>query len=164
MNHAGLDETDRKILELLKENARLTFSEIGEKTGITRVSVKNRMAAMEKCGVIRGYKAIVDPTMVPEGVKFFLDVEAVPEFYEEVLEALCLSPLIRKVYAVSGECRIHADGFSPNQSQLNLFANGLYRKTKGVRRISWQQVIAAYKDEDGGVDYVRCKEPEHMEK
>ena len=41
----GLDETDRKILDLLTENARYTYSELGQKLGISRVAVKNRMDA-----------------------------------------------------------------------------------------------------------------------
>ena len=36
----GLDELDNKIIEVVKENARLTYSEIGEKVGVSRISVK----------------------------------------------------------------------------------------------------------------------------
>ena len=36
----GLDELDNKIIEVVKENVRLTYSEIGEKVGVSRISVK----------------------------------------------------------------------------------------------------------------------------
>ena len=39
----GLDELDNKIIEVVKENARLTYSEIGEKVEVSRISVKKRM-------------------------------------------------------------------------------------------------------------------------
>lgn len=163
MNTSGLDQVDERILALLKENARLTFSEIGEKVGVSRISVKKRMEAMEKSGVIRGYHAEVDPTMLPEGVRFFLDIEAEPAHYEDVLEHLASEKIIRQIYAATGECMIHAVGFSPNQSQINYYANTLYRTVKGVRSIRWRTILATYKDVDGGIDYVRYQEPEHLE-
>lgn len=52
----GLDKLDNKIIEVVKENARLTYSEIGEKVGVSRISVKKRMEALEEKGIIQGYK------------------------------------------------------------------------------------------------------------
>ena len=46
MHIEGLDELDNKILETIKDNARLSYSEIGERVGVSRVCVKNRMAAL----------------------------------------------------------------------------------------------------------------------
>ena len=48
----NLDELDQKIIQLLIENARISYSDIGEKTGISRVAVKARIQAMEKKGII----------------------------------------------------------------------------------------------------------------
>ena len=72
MNQQGLDEIDRRILDLIRDNARLRYSEIGQMVGISRVSVRNRMEQMEKSGVIRGYRTVMDQTMVPQGSRFFL--------------------------------------------------------------------------------------------
>ena len=44
----GLDELDNRIIEIVKENARLTYSEIGEKVGVSRISVRKRMEALEE--------------------------------------------------------------------------------------------------------------------
>ena len=44
----GLDKLDQKIVELLIENARISYSDIGEKVGISRVAVKARIQAMEQ--------------------------------------------------------------------------------------------------------------------
>ena len=51
----GLDELDQKIIRLLIENARISYSDIGEETGISRVAVKARIQALEKRGVIEEY-------------------------------------------------------------------------------------------------------------
>lgn len=55
-----MDESDRKILDLLRENARMSYSEIGNAVGISRVSVKKRITAMEEAGIIRAYRAVID--------------------------------------------------------------------------------------------------------
>ena len=49
----NLDELDQKIIQLLIENARISYSDIGEETGISRVAVKARIQAMEKKGIIQ---------------------------------------------------------------------------------------------------------------
>ena len=46
----GLDELDQKIIQLLIQNARMTYSQIGEQIGISRVAVKMRVQALEKEG------------------------------------------------------------------------------------------------------------------
>ena len=57
----GLDALDRQILELLIGNARLSYSEIGERVGISRVAVKSHMEALEKQGIIEAYTTVVNP-------------------------------------------------------------------------------------------------------
>ena len=48
----GLDELDRKIVGLLIGNARMSYSELGERVGISRVAARMRVQALEKKGVI----------------------------------------------------------------------------------------------------------------
>ena len=44
----GLDRLDQEIIRLLIENARISYSDIGQKIGISRVAVKARIQALEK--------------------------------------------------------------------------------------------------------------------
>ena len=55
----GLDKLDQKIIQLLIENARISYSDIGEEIGISRVAVKARIQALEKKGVIEEYTTII---------------------------------------------------------------------------------------------------------
>ena len=163
MQIEGLDELDNKILSVIKDDARLTYREIGERVGISRVSVKTRMDAMQEKGIIQGYKTVIDPTKVPEGTLFFLDVETDPHNYEGVVGYLAGNKMIRQIYSVSGECRIHAIGYAPSAQKLENFANAIYRSRSAVRRLSLHTVLSTMMDLDGGVDYVRYQKPEHLE-
>ena len=52
---SSLDKIDNAILNLLLNDARMSYSDIGNKVGLSRVAVKNRVAAMERAGIIKGY-------------------------------------------------------------------------------------------------------------
>lgn len=153
MNMEGLDVLDNKILEVIRNNARLSYSDIGEKVGLSRVAVKNRMEAMEKNGIIQGYRTIIDPTKVPNGIQFIIDIEAIPELYQEVVDVLGNDRNLRQVYSTTGECRIHAIGFAPNTKTLESHVNHLFRNTKGIRKLGWHLLLSTIKDIDGGVEY-----------
>ena len=163
MQIEGLDTLDNMILEVIKENARLSYSEIGSKVGLSRVAVKNRMEALEKKGVIQGYHTIINTTKASEGIPFVIDIETVAERFQEVLDVLAADKYIRQVYGTTGNCKIHCQGYAPNTQTLYTHARNLYRRTAGIRRLDVNILMTTYKDVDGGVEYVRCKEPEHLE-
>lgn len=159
----GLDALDNKILTELEKNARATYSEIGNEVGLSRVAVKNRIENLEKSGIIQGYKTVINPAKAPQSIQFIIDVEAIPELYKDVVHALGTDHFLRKVYTVTGDCRLHAIGFAPNATILEQHVNHLFLRTKGIRKLSWHLLLSTIKDVDGGVEYVRFEEPEHLE-
>ena len=164
MKSSGLSEIDNKIAEMLRGNARLSFSEIGKTLGISRVSVRKRVEQMEKSGIISGYHAEIHPDSLPQGIQFVLDIEAIPQYYTEVISKLSLISMIHKIYGASGKSRIHAAGMAPNSETLGTFANHLFRSTRGIRDLSWQILVTTYKDTEKGVEYeIRHQEYKYME-
>lgn len=149
----GLDEIDNKILNVIQNDARLSYSEIGEKVGVSRVTVRDRMANLENKGIILGYQTKIVPTNLPDGILFFMDIETDPYHFEGMLETLCEDPIIRQVYSVSGNCSVHAVGFASSTKNLQVYVNRLHRTLKGMRRFSSYVAMSTIKDLDGGVEY-----------
>ena len=56
------DKTDEQIVALLRENARRSYQDIGERVSLSAPAVKRRVDRLEAEGVIRGYTATVEPT------------------------------------------------------------------------------------------------------
>jgi Lrp/AsnC family leucine-responsive transcriptional regulator len=56
-----LDERDREIVAALQEDARATYADVAQRVGLSASSVHDRVRKLERAGVIRGYRAIVDP-------------------------------------------------------------------------------------------------------
>ncbi|MFN2590692.1 MAG: Lrp/AsnC family transcriptional regulator [Actinomycetota bacterium] len=59
-----MDVRDLRILAVLQDDARATYSEIGKRVGMAASSVHDRVRKLEQAGVIRSYRADVDPEAV----------------------------------------------------------------------------------------------------
>ena len=59
-----MDAIDRKILVLLQEDGRLTVTELATRVGLSVSPCHRRLRELERSGVIRGYRAVVDPDAV----------------------------------------------------------------------------------------------------
>lgn len=57
----SLDEVDLQLLKLLQADGRITNADLAKKVGLSPPSVLQRVRAMEKAGIVRGYSAILDP-------------------------------------------------------------------------------------------------------
>jgi len=60
----GIDELDRKILELLAEDSRLSYREIAKQLGVSHANVAGRIRRLEETNVIKGYTVITDPEVM----------------------------------------------------------------------------------------------------
>ena len=74
MRNMWPDKKDKKIIETIDRNARLTIAEISRKTGIQRDSVLYRLRRLEKEKVVRFYHAVLDPVALGFPVYVFVNV------------------------------------------------------------------------------------------
>ena len=84
----GLDELDQKIVQLLIKNARMSYSDIGQKIGISRVAVKMRVQALEKKGIIEEYTTIINPQKISGAISCYFEIETTPETLMEVAKII----------------------------------------------------------------------------
>ena len=148
-----MDKIDHAILEIIKDNARMSYSEIGKAVGLSRVAVKKRMDTMEESGAIRGYRAVIDEEKVLEGIRYTIDIEVIPEHYREVVKVLRADRKLEEIYSTTGDCRIHCIGRSANPTTMDAHVNYLFNHTKGIRKISWHILLSDLrKTEEESVD------------
>ena len=149
-----MDDTNKDILRILRDNGRMSFTEIGERLGMSRVAVKKRVRKLEEDGVIRGYKAVIHR----EGsVKMFMEITTVNEDYEDLLEYLNRTGYVRELYIMTGTNRIYAIAVAPEVSELKYLAK-MVRKSfdEKIKTFSCHGVKETVKDEFGGVNYDRA--------
>lgn len=69
-----LDATDLEIVDLLREDARRTLADIGERVSLSAPAVKRRVDRLEREGVIVGYTALVDHALLGRPLQAFTEL------------------------------------------------------------------------------------------
>lgn len=145
----GLDEMDQQILTLLIENARLSYSEIGDRVGLSRVSVKSRVQALEEKGIIEAYTTIVNPQKISGSVSCFFEIETEPAELQNVIERLYHCQVVTQIYRVTGDSRLHVHAVASSQQEMEWFIQEILDPTPGLRRASCQVILSRVKDVKG---------------
>lgn len=74
-NEVRLDALDRDILFHLRQDGRLTNVELAKRVGLTPPPCLRRVKRLEEAGVIAGYRAVIDPEALGQGLEVLVDVE-----------------------------------------------------------------------------------------
>ncbi len=95
-----------EILKLLSKNARYTTEQIATMLGADETEIKNEMEQLEKDGIIRGYKAVIDWDQLDDAyVSAIVQLNVVPKAdsgFEEVAEKVMSFHEVESVYLMSG--------------------------------------------------------------
>lgn len=103
MDSPVIDVTDHVILDQLRSNARLTWRELGERVGLGPTSTADRVRRLEQIGVIRGYHAEVDLSVLGMGLRAIAELRLTPDAsYEEFEATLREAPEVLGAFHVTG--------------------------------------------------------------
>lgn len=95
-----------KILKILADNARCSVEDIATMTGSTQAEVESDIKELEKVGLIRGYKAVIDWEKLDNAyVSALIELKVIPqdEFgFEKVAETIMKYKEVETVYLMSG--------------------------------------------------------------
>lgn len=69
-----MNETDKKILEILQENALMTAKELGEKLSITTSPIYGRIKKLQNSGIIKQYVALLDADLLGKSITVFMNI------------------------------------------------------------------------------------------
>jgi len=96
-----VDEVDLQILELLKENSRSTYVEIGKTLGLSEGTVRNRVQTLTESGVIKKFTIEVSLSV---GVRALILISVDPQKPTvEISDSVMMLPGVEKIYEVTGE-------------------------------------------------------------
>ena len=145
----GLDALDQKIVSLLIENARMSYSDIAAQVGISRVAVKMRVQALEKRGVIEGYTTIIDPQKLGGAVSCYFEIEAAPQALPEVTAILKACDTVTQIYRVTGKNKLHVHAVAADAEEMERLIREVIDPLPGVKDISTNIILSRVKDIKG---------------
>lgn len=102
-----IDETDRKILSYLVKDSRTPFLEIARQCGVSGAAIHQRIAKLERSGIIEGFSLNVKPSTLGLGVCAFIMITLTEDNkYSEVVKFLKKIPEIVECHFITGKASI----------------------------------------------------------
>ena len=100
----GVEQLDRAIVSHLAADGRMSFTDLGKATGLSTSAVHQRVRRLEKRGVIRGYRAVVDVEALGLPLTAFVSIKPVdPAAADDAPARLEAISAIEACYSVAGE-------------------------------------------------------------
>jgi Lrp/AsnC family transcriptional regulator, leucine-responsive regulatory protein len=98
-----LDETNRRILEELTADARLSVAELGRRISLSAPAVADRVRRLEQAGVILGYRAELDPRALGFPIAAVIRVRPAMRQLHKIPEIARESPEVVECHRITGE-------------------------------------------------------------
>ena len=102
-----LDDLDRKIIAVLREDGRITVTDLAQRVGMSKTPCQTRMRRLTGSGVIRGFRAVVDPASLGLDHVAFVEVR-LSDTREQALSEF--NKAVRRIREVE-ECHMLAANF-----------------------------------------------------
>jgi Lrp/AsnC family leucine-responsive transcriptional regulator len=99
-----LDDRDLAIVAALQEDARATYADVGARVGLSASAVHDRVRKLERRGVVRGYRAVVDPEAIGLFVTALIEASPLdPQQPDDLPERVRAFPEVEDCLSVAGE-------------------------------------------------------------
>ena len=129
----NFDKIDRKILRVLQEEGRISFTDLGERVGLSTTPCTERVRRLERDGVIMGYHARVSPVALDAGLLVFVEISMSSKsgrtFEEFRREVLCVPQVSFGPYRVDFAL-FDQRGASPSVTIVECDGHDYHERTK----------------------------------
>jgi DNA-binding Lrp family transcriptional regulator len=105
----SLDDTDRELISLLRDDGRANVAAMAAKLKVARGTVQNRMARLQRDGVIVGYTVRLKPQVEAHRIRALMTIAVDGNRGKEVLRSLRGHPNVTAIYTTNGRWDIVAE-------------------------------------------------------
>lgn len=130
-----IDEIDRKILQMLEEDGRKSFVDIAKKLRLSESTIRKRVLALQKKGVIKRFTIQVDPTKLGINTVAIVGVDVDPTKLLEAAQKLCEIEEVKYVATSTGDHMIMTEIWTRDGRELTRLISERIGRIEGVRKI-----------------------------
>lgn len=136
-----MDKIDTQLLQVLRDNARISLSSLSRVLGLSRSTVQDRMAKLERRGIIAGYTVRLGQDIAAREIRAQVMLKIVPKALDEVVAFCRRQPAVVALHTMSGEFDMAAMLRSDTTAALDeaIDAIGLL---KGVERTQTSIILS----------------------
>lgn len=137
-----MDDLDRKLLSLLRDNARLPVASLAAALGVSRTTARVRMERLEANGIIAGYGVRLGRADDHDGVRAIAMIEVEGRVTDRVARAMAGLPQVRSVYSTNGRWDLVAEIESASLPEFDEVLRAI-RLIEGVTLTETSLLLAA---------------------
>jgi len=130
-----IDEVDLEILKMLQSDGRLSFTEIAKKLKLSESTIRKRVQALQRRGVIKKFTIEVDPSKIGINTVAIVGVDVDPTNLLEAAQKLCEIKEVRSVATSTGDHMIMTEIWARDGRELTKIISEKIGKIKGVKKI-----------------------------
>lgn len=143
---------DTRILKILADNARASVEDIASMTGIDENSVRSDIAELEKAGIIKGYKTVIDWEKLDGAwVSALIELKVIPQEeygFEKIAETVMKYKEVETVYLMSGAYDLTVIVKGKTFQEVAMFVAKELATMHGVTSTATHFVLRRYKELD----------------
>ncbi len=140
-----LDEKDLRIVQILLGRGRASYTDIARELGISDVAVIKRIRKLEQIGVIKGYRAVVDPKKLGYSAVSITGIDVEPEHLFTVINTLKNKEYVKYLALTTGDHSVMMVIWARNGSELGKIHREI-SKLDGVKRVCPAIILDVVKD------------------
>ena len=139
-----MDDTDRRLVSLLRDNARLPVASLAAILGLSRATVQNRIDRLIRDGVITGFTIKLRPDAEPTVITAIMMIEFEGERSEHILKALRGYPEVSAIHTTNGRWDLIVELKTAN---LDAFDKALrrIREMKGIASSETSLLLSSHR-------------------
>ena len=150
-NVVMIDETDKNIIEMINEDARIPYRQISRELSISVGTVHNRVDKLLKTGVIKKFAPIIDHKKLGYGLTSIIGVKVKNGQFQDWAEKESFDKHVLSVYDITGEYDAFLIAKFKNTDELSKFVKELL-KEPNVERTYTQTVLNVVKEEQCSIN------------
>lgn len=139
-----LDDLDRRLIALLRSDARLPVAKLATDLGVTRATARARLDRLVRDGVIAGFTVLLRRDTESAGVNAVTLIEVDGRHGENVIRRLSGLPEIRALHTTNGRWDIVAEIEAPSLAAFDVLLRTI-RQTEGIANSETSILLAARK-------------------
>ena len=139
-----IDDTDRQLLGLLRDNARTPLATLALKVRVSRGTVQNRLRKLEESGVITGYTVRLRPDSEPQRIRAWMAIAVEGNGAPNVIRALRGEAAVGTLHSTNGRWDIVAEVRAGSLESFDA-ALGRIRLTPGIAGTETSILLSTFK-------------------
>ena len=139
-----MDNVDRRLVALLRENARASIASLAKELGVARGTVQNRMSRLERDGTIVGYSVRLKPQVEEHRIRALMTIAVEGNRIDAVIASLRGDPAVGALHSTNGRWDIVAELRADSLASFDQVL-GRIRQLDGIASTETSLLLSTFK-------------------